>query len=128
MAVHWIPDQPRYKEGAQLYCDWCGEITSVEANPAWVADGRPLRWDDHRSYEWVIRCASCKRRIFQSSGFECDNCGAWPAEDDSDVLERTKPSYNRAIAMEYGGQPLDWDEKRRCRICGTEFWMHNANY
>jgi len=62
--------------------------------------------------------------------WECPRCG-WDSSLDEmgENLLRTGPEHYAAyIAMEYGGNPVHWEEFWKCPECGTEWSYENANY
>jgi rubredoxin len=60
----------------------------------------------------------------------CPNCG-WDTEESLDRAEMISCSEERfvyAVAIEYGGNPVEWDETWKCPVCDTVFEFQNSNY
>jgi len=142
---------PHYN-AERWWCICCEKLTTIEKNPQWQKDGCPSEWEDDRYKdrygEWLVRCADCKKQHFQQSGYECPECGC-PSGDPynelgnpeykppegcifedfngSKLLEIVNYGYNYSKAVVFGGNPVDWLEKWRCGICGTEYEFENSN-
>ena len=76
----------------------------------------------------------CKNCVPDPENFEdyrCPNCG-WDSTsitpDEDAPVKYSKFSYNRHMAIEYGGYPEDWTEYWTCQECQTEFEYENASY
>jgi len=120
----WIPEQKHYKpETEEWCCPSCWRRTPLERNPKWGGEYR----GEGEAPEWFVRCADCKSKHYQSSGYECPECGYSDCHEDS-VISYGKPVSNWAMSMEYGGNPIDWEETHHCPICGTKFTFTNSNY
>lgn len=120
----WIPLEKQYRpETKRWYCRWCDKRTPIERNPLWDGAGE----GSGKAPEWFARCSVCKKVHYQSAGFGCPNCG-WDGEDEGSLIASSKPRFSYWAAMEFGGDPMDWDETHKCKKCGTVFKISNGNY
>jgi hypothetical protein len=55
--------------------------------------------------------------------FQCSKCGKWA--DETTLIKRGKAEHNYRKAMEFGGNPLDWEETHKC--CGVKWKFTNSN-
>lgn len=124
MTKWWIPKQKQYlSETTQWYCGDCEEITSIERNPDW--DGKFK--GERPAPKWFVRCAVCTKQHIQHTEFECPNCGwGWP--DETTMKDCTEPTSSYWASMEYGGNPVDWEETHECPECETTYTFTNGNY
>jgi rubrerythrin len=143
-----LSNAPFNKAGASWWCNWCEKRVLVEANPDWVRDGYPVSGEGDCPYEWITRCPECWETFRISTGFECPECGwdradtdtytTWDEKKQHLVIDTSIPDNpfrgwgprvsNLAVAMEFGGDPFEWEEKWTCPICGAEFSNFNSNY
>lgn len=107
------------------YCRMCDKRTPIELNPQWVMDGQPTQWEGNDQYEWISRCACCHCNHWYPS-YACPNCGCDLSEQEP--LEMTKPIINDYYSREFGSTGYDWEEKHRCRKCGTHYWITNSTH
>jgi len=68
-------------------------------------------------------CATCGAEKFWAWDYCCPVCDC----DRHAVIRTTPPVYNDYKAMEFGGHPVDWDERWKCCLCGEEYWIRNSN-
>lgn len=62
--------------------------------------------------------------------WQCPNCG-WNSEDgdyEKDLVSCSRERLAYHVQLEYGGNPVDWDETWKCPECGTVFEFTNGNY
>jgi hypothetical protein len=142
---HWIPKDKPHFDTEKWWCESCQAMTPVEKNPEWESDGCPDRF--FKEYPWFVRCQQCQSRHHQLSEFGCPQCGCIPDNDDGEaydlvihkhevyedrhgckLIKVSEPRYNASVAMQYGGNPVDWEETWICGCCGEEFAIVNANY
>ena len=123
----WVNKHKMYEADAQAYCDMCETIEPVTHNPKWVDDGRPVRWDDNRDYEWFARCSCCGFGLYFSR-YACPTCNAFAPDDDSTLLHCSEPRYVAYLDMQYGGNPHDWTERHKCAHCGTVYDFANGTH
>lgn len=136
------------------YCYHCKDVTKVELNEEWIKVGKPYSWeDDVYNFDWYARCEICKTHHYSGLECICDDCGYndFPDEDYyvendkifiiEDEIEEQKlkkrnikiypiiqnNKYNNWKAMEFGGNPYDWDETHFCPFCKKEFIIENSN-
>lgn len=124
MSKTWrLAEEKKYSPDCKRwYCWSCDKRTPLERNPQWNGEFS----GEYPVPDWFVRCAMCKGKHWASAGYDCPNCGC--DIDEQEALEYTDAIYNYGAAMEFGGNPIDWDEKHRCRKCGTIYWVRNSNY
>jgi len=121
----WIPaEKPYTPETTRWYCMACEEITQLERNPLWDGKYEGLR---SKMPEWFVRCAACQEKHWQLSEYGCPDCG-WADADENTVEEYGDPQHVIWAAMEYGGNPREWEETHKCPMCETVFTFTNANF
>jgi len=119
----WLPKQKHYlEETKKWWCFSCRELTPLIRNPAWGGEFEGKR----PAPEWFIKCGECGYKHFQTSGYECPDCG-WDPEE-SIPVKCTTPKSCQWAAMEFGGSPVDWEETHFCPNCKEEFTFTNSNY
>jgi len=123
MSTWWIPEQKRYQPDATLYCGNCEEIVPVEANPEWIAIGRPFS-GERPAPEWFIRCPHCHSKFYQQSEGECPECGVF-SEDEVTIVSYG-PQYASGVPWDAHGN--SWEETHRCWVCDTVFTFTNSDY
>jgi hypothetical protein len=69
-------------------------------------------------------CQFCRAEKFWMWSYTCDRCD----HDEHYLLETTEPVPNQGAAMEFGGNPMDWEELWLCRGCGYKYWVSNSNF
>ncbi len=120
----WIPKQKQYlPETKEWWCDHCGEITPLERNPEWNSSFK----GKEKPPDWFVRCAICKEKHWQSSEYECPNCG-WDGADEDSMISSAEPVNVRWAQMEFGGNSIEWNETHKCFVCEEEFTFINANF
>lgn len=120
----WIPPEKHYQpETKKWYCTRCRRITPIKRNPEWDGSFRGKR----PAPEWFVKCAKCGNKHYQRTGFECPNCG-WDETDETSCIEYSKERSSYWAAMEFGGNPVQWEETHRCKKCKTVFTFTNSNY
>lgn len=120
----WIPPEKQYRpETKRWYCECCRKITPIERNTEWSGDYKGKK----PAPDWFARCKVCKKQHWQSSGFECPNCG-WDEADEVSMIECGEPQLAQWAAMEFGGNPMNWEETHKCPKCKTIFTFKNSNY
>ena len=121
--IWWIPAELKYRpETKKWYCPCCEAVTDIERNPEWNGEYRGER----PAPKWFVRCIECGWEYYQSSGYDCPDCG-WNDLPD-EALEYTQPVSNMGASMQFGGNPMNWDEKYHCPFCDKDFWISNGNY
>lgn len=121
----WIPKQKHYQiETKEWWCTWCGAITPLERNKEWDGSFK----GDPPAPTWFVRCGACHKEHWQSSCYDCPDCGYDPSWQELPPLRCTVPVPSRWAAMEFGGNPVDWEETHLCPYCNKEFTFTNSNY
>ena len=124
----WTANSNRYTEGRRLwYCGSCRKRRTIELNPDWVAEGKPLKWDGDCPWSWFTMCGFCGVKQCDESMYDCPNCGA-PSDPPEHpyykgtMIKITPPetSYN------LDGNYTYWNEQHKCRKCGKKWWFINA--
>lgn len=62
--------------------------------------------------------------------WQCPNCG-WDSCDsceEEEMIDCTEERYVYAVALEFGGNPVEWDETWKCPECGNVFECTNSNF
>lgn len=61
--------------------------------------------------------------------WQCPDCG-WDSCDgnDENMIACSKERYVYAVALEFGGNPVEWDETWKCPRCATIFEYTNSNF
>ncbi len=113
---------------------WCANCLALTLNVPGITYGsKPL--SEYREGKQVIithenkaelffACAECGKEQFWTWFYCCPRCDAASHY----FVEATEPVYNSGAAMEFGGNPVDWSEHWKCRVCGMLYWIGNANY
>jgi len=124
--------------GKWSYCNHCDRITlnvpgktycdqPLEKHKlgGWVArDGKQVIVTCENMADLFFACDVCGHEKFWAWGYCCPICDY----DKALILDATKPEYDYAAAIEVGGNPMNWNEKWKCLMCGHEFWIDNSNY
>lgn len=120
----WIPKQKQYlPETTRWYCQDCGELTAVERNSKWDGSFEGTR----PAPEWFVRCAICKSKHWQNSGYDCPECG-WDGAGESSLVECEEPTPAGGPPWDTPSGALDWAETHLCPMCGYTFSFVNGNY
>jgi hypothetical protein len=120
----WIPPQKQYRpETKRWYCRYCEKRTPIERNPEWDGSFEGVG----KAPEWFVRCAYCKEKHWQNSGFDCPNCG-WDDADEFSVIECGEPVSAGGPPWDIPSGALDWEETHKCPKCRHVFSFVNSNY